>query len=41
VVSDELQIRRATPIDIDGAVVLDPQGRRALVDASFTAGNGQ
>ncbi len=39
-VSDELMIRRATPIDAEGAVILDPQGRRAQIEASFAAGNG-
>jgi GNAT superfamily N-acetyltransferase len=34
-------IRRATPIDVDGAVMLDPQGRRGLIDASFAAGKGR
>jgi GNAT superfamily N-acetyltransferase len=38
--SDELVIRRATPIDVEGAVLFDPEGRRALVEASFAAGNG-
>jgi GNAT superfamily N-acetyltransferase len=39
-VSDELVIRRATPIDADGAVMFDPQGRLGLIVAGFAAGNG-
>jgi ribosomal protein S18 acetylase RimI-like enzyme len=40
VVSGQFIIRRAMPIDVDGAVMLDPQGHRALIEASLAAGNG-
>ena len=33
-------IRRATPLDVDGAVMLDARGRRRLIEAAFAAGKG-
>lgn len=32
--------RRATPLDVDGALLIDALGRRGLIESRFATGNG-
>jgi ribosomal protein S18 acetylase RimI-like enzyme len=40
-VTETLKVRRATPSDIEAACVIDPFGRRAIIEARFARGAGR